>query len=104
MLKFSLLENFYFGTKKDYVVETIRTSILVGDILPGTRITEQQIKDLLKISSSPIREALQQLEAEGLRPGILMNQGTEMDSKGCWGAYSSRLSSRERPFKFPLKN
>ena len=66
MLKLSLPENFYFETKKDYVVETIRTGILVGDILPGTRITEQQIKDSLKISSSPIREAFQQLEAEGL--------------------------------------
>ncbi len=90
MLKFSLPENFYFGTKKDYVVETIRTRILVGDILPGTRITEQQIKDSLKISSSPIREAFQQLEAEGLltRNPHVGTKVTEMDVKDAGELYS----------------
>jgi DNA-binding GntR family transcriptional regulator len=57
MLKLSLPNNIYFGTKSDYVVESIRTAILVGDLSPGTRITEQEVKSLLKVSSSPIREA-----------------------------------------------
>jgi len=52
--------------KTDYVLESLRTSILLGYVLPGTAITEKQIKDVLKVSSSPIREALNQLEAEGL--------------------------------------
>lgn len=56
----------YYSTKSNYVVDTIRTAILVGDLLPGQRITEQQFKDLLKVSSSPIREAFNQLEVEGL--------------------------------------
>jgi len=47
MLKLTLPEHFYFGTRKDYVLETIRASILTGDIPPGTRITEQQIRDFL---------------------------------------------------------
>jgi len=38
----------------------------LGYIPPGTSITEKQIEDVLKVSSSPIREALIQLEAEGL--------------------------------------
>jgi DNA-binding GntR family transcriptional regulator len=90
MLKLSLPENFYFGTKKDYVVETIRTGILMGDILPGTRITEQQIKDLLKISSSPIREAFYQLEAEGLltKHPHVGTKVTEMDIKDATELYS----------------
>ncbi len=90
MLKLSLPENVYLGTKKDYVVETIRTGILVRDILPGTRITEQQIKDLLKISSSPIREAFQQLEAEGLltRNPHVGTKVTEMDIKDAKELYS----------------
>jgi DNA-binding GntR family transcriptional regulator len=55
-----------FVRKTDYVLESLRTAILLGDIQPGTSITEKQIKDLLKVSSSPVREALNQLEAEGL--------------------------------------
>lgn len=66
MLKFSLPVNLYLGTKSDYVVEAIRTAILLGDILPGTPITEQQVREALRVSSSPVREAFHQLEAEGL--------------------------------------
>lgn len=58
--------NIYVGTKAELVVEAIRTAILTGDILPGARITEQRVKDELKVSSSPIREAFYHLEAEGL--------------------------------------
>jgi len=81
MLKLSLPENLYFGTKTDYVVEAIRRAILVGDLLPGTRITEQQMRDLLKVSSSPVREAFHQLEAEGLltRNPHVGTKVTEMD-------------------------
>lgn len=83
MLKLFLPENLYFGTKTDYIVEAIRTAILVGDLLPGTRITEQQVKDLLKMSSSPIREAFNRLEAEGLltRHPHMGTKVTEMDIK-----------------------
>ncbi len=66
MISLFLPENQYFITKTDYVLESLRTSILLGHIPPGTSITEKQIKDVLKVSSSPIREALNQLEAEGL--------------------------------------
>lgn len=65
-IKLALPPNIYVGTKAELVVEAIRTAILTGDILPGARITEQQVKDELKVSSSPIREAFHQLEAEGL--------------------------------------
>ena len=66
MITLFLPENQYFVTKTDYVLESLRTSILLGYIPPGTSVTEKQIKDVLKVSSSPIREALNQLEAEGL--------------------------------------
>lgn len=66
MIKLFVPENQYFITKTDYVLESIRTAILLGYIPPGTSITEKQIKDLLNVSSSPVREALNQLEAEGL--------------------------------------
>ena len=90
MLTLTLPENLYFGTKKDYVLETIRASILTGDIQPGERITEQQIRDALKISSSPIREAFHQLEAEGLltRHPHVGTRVTEMDVKDAGELYS----------------
>lgn len=66
MLKFDLPTNIYLGTKTDYVVEAIRSSILIGDLLPGTRITEQEVKDSLDVSFSPVREAFIKLESEGL--------------------------------------
>lgn len=65
-VKLALPPNLYFGTKTELVVEAVRTAILTGDILPGTRITEQRVKEELKVSSSPIREAFHHLEAEGL--------------------------------------
>jgi len=65
-VKLTFPPNLYFGTKTELVVEAVRTAILTGDILPGSRITEQQVKEQLKVSSSPIREAFHQLEAEGL--------------------------------------
>jgi DNA-binding GntR family transcriptional regulator len=55
-----------FARKTDFVLDRLRTSILLGFIPPGATITEKQIKDVLNVSSSPIREALNQLEAEGL--------------------------------------
>jgi DNA-binding GntR family transcriptional regulator len=83
MLRVSLPENLYFGTKTDYVLEAIRTAILVGDLLPGARIKEQQVRELMKVSSSPVREAFHQLEAEGLltRNPHVGTKVTEMDIK-----------------------
>ena len=66
MINLFIPENRFFVRKTDYVLESLRSSILLGYIPPGTSITEKQIREVLKVSSSPIREALNQLEAEGL--------------------------------------
>jgi DNA-binding GntR family transcriptional regulator len=66
MLRLHTGGNHAYIRKTDYVVESLRTSILLGYVPPGTAITEKQIKEVLRVSSSPIREALNQLEAEGL--------------------------------------
>jgi DNA-binding GntR family transcriptional regulator len=65
-IKLFIPERNLFFTKTEYVLESIRTAILLGYIPPGTSITEKQIRDVLHVSSSPIREALNALEAEGL--------------------------------------
>ncbi|MCT7376711.1 GntR family transcriptional regulator [Chelativorans salis] len=37
-----------------------------GDLLPGTRLREVELSERLKISRTPVREALRRLEADGL--------------------------------------
>jgi DNA-binding GntR family transcriptional regulator len=44
----------------------IRRAIIEGDYEPGKRLTEEFLANELNISRTPIREAIRQLEAEGL--------------------------------------
>jgi DNA-binding GntR family transcriptional regulator len=50
----------------DAATVTIRNAILEGRIRPGTRLLQTELALELGISRQPIREALQQLEREGL--------------------------------------
>ena len=45
---------------------SIKEQLLDGTLSEGTRLTEEQIATQLGISKSPVREALNRLEAEGL--------------------------------------
>ncbi|WP_066295529.1 GntR family transcriptional regulator [Bacillus sp. FJAT-29937] len=55
-----------YPTLKDNVVTIIRNKIIKGELLPGSRIIESEIAKDLEISRGPIREALRQIEHEGL--------------------------------------
>lgn len=46
--------------------ETLRTSILTGEIMPGERLIETQLAERLNVSRTPLREALRQLQQESL--------------------------------------
>jgi hypothetical protein len=48
MLKLSLPENLYFGTKTDYVVEAIRTAILVEISCRGHGLRSTRSETFLK--------------------------------------------------------
>jgi DNA-binding GntR family transcriptional regulator len=50
----------------DEVVERLRDSILRGHFAPGDRLREEQLAGALGVSRGPIRNALVQLEREGL--------------------------------------
>lgn len=50
----------------DEVVERLRESILRGHFAPGDRLREEQLAEALGVSRGPIRNALVQLEREGL--------------------------------------
>jgi len=55
-----------FKSKKDLVYEHLRTEILQSTYPPGKRLIIDGLSAELGISQIPIREALQQLQAEGL--------------------------------------
>lgn len=51
---------------RQHVTETLRRAIVHGEIQPGERIIEEDLAERMEISRGPIREALRQLEQEGL--------------------------------------
>lgn len=55
-----------FKTLKDHVYDFIAEEIREGKLLPGQRISENDICKELEISRTPVREALIQLAAEGV--------------------------------------
>lgn len=53
-------------TLREEVVKYLRDKIITGDIEQGQRIIEANIQSELGISRGPVREALRQLEGDGL--------------------------------------
>ncbi|MBX3061392.1 MAG: GntR family transcriptional regulator [Anaerolineae bacterium] len=53
-------------TKKDSLVEIIREAILRGELEPGDRLLQEELAERFNTSSTPVREALRELEAEGI--------------------------------------
>ncbi len=53
-------------TRTQIVVEVLREQILSGDIAAGQPLRQSAIAESLNVSRIPVREALVQLEAEGL--------------------------------------
>lgn len=46
--------------------EQIRDAILDGSLAPGQRVKERDVAEQMRISTTPVKEALRQLETEGL--------------------------------------
>lgn len=61
------IEDFYAATPvRAQVFQQLEQAILNGDLAPGTSLTEVKLSGELGVSRTPIREALMQLELEGL--------------------------------------
>ena len=52
-------------SKRDLVVAEIREAILNGELAPGVRLVIDDLAEKLGVSTIPVREALQQLHADG---------------------------------------
>jgi DNA-binding GntR family transcriptional regulator len=52
-------------SKSDIVAKGIRALIQEGELLPGTVLRQRDLAERFKVSPTPVREALRQLEAEG---------------------------------------
>lgn len=71
---------------RDVVFQTLRQSILHGELKPGERLMEIHLAERLGVSRTPIREAIRKLELEGLvvmipRRGAVVASITEKDLK-----------------------
>lgn len=59
---------------RQQVLEALRRAIVSGQLAPGQRLTERALIEMLGVSRTVIREALRQIEAEGLIE-IVPNKG-----------------------------
>jgi DNA-binding GntR family transcriptional regulator len=65
------------GTAVGDIYLAVRERIITGDYPPGFRLSQQQLAEELSVSRTPLREALQKLQAEGLVIGHA-NRGMEV--------------------------
>jgi DNA-binding GntR family transcriptional regulator len=56
-------------TIRDEVYDQLRNAIIAGDLAPGERIKERDVATGMKISTTPVKEALRKLEQDGLVSG-----------------------------------
>ena len=55
-----------YRTLRENIVDIIRKRIINRELQPGQKIVEQELAKEFKTSRAPIREALRELENEGL--------------------------------------
>ncbi len=69
---------------RERIVARLRDAIVAGDLPPKTRLMEPELAKRLSVSRTPLREAIRQLEAEGLlttipRVGTFVSEMTPRD-------------------------
>jgi DNA-binding GntR family transcriptional regulator len=69
---------------QERVVEAVRGSIISGEYAPGSSLSEVALAEAFAISRTPVREALKQLQVEGLvdivpRVGTFVSQPSRRD-------------------------
>ena len=105
-MKIDVLENSIADHQPlpDKIADFIREAIIVGKLQPGEKISEARLAEELRISRTPIREAIRMLESEGFvaiipRRGTLVSDFTFEDLfeyfqvKACLESFSAFLAA-----------
>ena len=71
-------------TLKEQIVDYLKESIATGEMRPGEKVCETKVAEELGISRTPLREAIQTLEAEGFlklvpRKGAVVSEYSQKD-------------------------
>lgn len=80
------------STAPSRVVETLRDEILNGTLAPGARLRQEDIALRFSASRQPVRDALRQLEGDGL-VNLVANSGawvSKLSESECFEAYEVR--------------
>jgi DNA-binding GntR family transcriptional regulator len=77
-------------TRQELVAAHIRHAIMSGQLNTGDRLIEQNLADDLRMSRGPVRDALRQLEQEGLIQ-LYRNRGAIVSTLGLREAYEFYL-------------
>lgn len=88
------------------VYETLKESIVKGDIKPGTRLTEKTIVEELGVSSTPVREAFRRLNSDGLIE-MIPYKGVKVksiDVADLVEVYSCRAMFEKHSIKLAIEN
>ncbi|HOJ43689.1 MAG TPA: GntR family transcriptional regulator [Syntrophorhabdaceae bacterium] len=78
---------------REQVYKRLKKTILDGDLAPNTRLIEEKIANEIGTSRTPVREAIQKLEKEGLikklpKGGFAVSKITEADIEDVFGIRS----------------
>lgn len=78
--------NFVNDTLADKIYQILKKDIIFQELPPGMRIVDQEIADRLRVSRTPVREAINRLASEGLivalpRRGVFVMELSEKDIK-----------------------
>jgi len=92
------------GTTAQHALDRLRQAILSGELVPGQRVNQEDVAELLGVSIAPVREALRVLEQEGQltyrpRRGYLV---TELRIEDLEEIYALRQILEERAARHTL--
>jgi DNA-binding GntR family transcriptional regulator len=78
---------------REHVYKNIKNSVISGDLEPGRRLIEEKLAEEMETSRTPVREAIQKLEKEGLiyrlpRGGFAVKGVTEAELEEVFGLRS----------------
>lgn len=100
------MEKINHGPLSSQVYETLKESIIKGDIKPGTRLTEKILVEQLGVSSTPVREAFRKLNSDGLIE-MIPYKGVKVksiDVADLVEVYSCRAMFEKHSIKLAIEN